>query len=88
MNISLANVSNIRKYTGLLQVHTPDEERFLVTAIADIPHPLTLHHVVFPPQLSTNLFVGQLVDNSCTISFSSTGSIMKDQVSGSDREGI
>lgn len=41
-----------------------------LTAIGDISHPSTLHHVRFTPRVAANLLsMGQLVDNNCRVSF-------------------
>ena len=75
---------NIQLYDGKLQVQTANGGHLPITAIGDIPHKLPLNHVFLSPGLSTNLLsVGQLVDNHCNVSFSSSGCVVQDQ--GTDR---
>lgn len=83
MTYSSTNLSNTQPYDRKLQVHTGDGGKLSITAIGDIPHSLPLQKVFLSLGLSTNLlFVGQLVNNHCNISFSSSGSVVQDQESG------
>ena len=76
------SLSNTRKYNGNLQVHTADGEKLPITAIGDISDPFPMKNVFLSP-LSANLVsVDQLVDDDCHVSFSKSGCVVQDQVSG------
>ena len=73
------NLSHLKPYDGNLQINIADGGSIPITAISEISHPLPLSHVFLYPQLSTNLlFVGQLVDNHCSISFLCFGCVIQD----------
>ena len=56
-----------------------------ITAFRDIPGPIPLKSVFLCPNLTSNLLsVGQLVENNCNISFSSSGCVVQDQMSGKE----
>ena len=80
---SSANLANLKQYKGDLQVQIADGKNLHIMGFGDIPHPLPLKHVFLSLSLSTYLLsTGQLVDNNCMVSFSSSGCAMQDQVSG------
>lgn len=71
LNFSFANLTNVKKCDGDLQIHTADEEHHSIVATGDIPHFLPSQHVFVSSLLLTNLLlVGQLVENNNTTSFS------------------
>ncbi|KAF8369556.1 hypothetical protein HHK36_032419 [Tetracentron sinense] len=83
MTFSSENLLNVQKYDGNLQVQTANGESLPITAVGDISPSPPLQNVFYSPSLSANLIsVGQLVDNDCDVSFSRSGCIVKDQVSG------
>lgn len=74
-------LSNIRPYIRPLHIHTADGNPLPISTVGDVSPELS--NVLLYPRLSTNLFsVDQLVDNNCTVSFSSSGCLVQDQVSG------
>ncbi|RWR83570.1 retrovirus-related Pol polyprotein from transposon TNT 1-94 isoform X1 [Cinnamomum micranthum f. kanehirae] len=74
MRNSSKHLSKLQPYDGNLRISTADGGSIPITAIGEISHPLPLNHVFLSPQLSTNLlFVGQLVDHNCYLSFFSFG---------------
>ena len=42
---SSAELTNVKPYTGKLQIHTADGECLPIKTIGDLPHTLPLHHV-------------------------------------------
>ena len=83
MTYSFAHLSNVQKYNGSLQVHTADGQKLSITALGDVVHPLPLKNVFLSPSLTTNLLsVGQWIDDNCNVSFSRSGCVVQDQVSG------
>ncbi|KAF8412514.1 hypothetical protein HHK36_000482 [Tetracentron sinense] len=62
---------------------TANGESLPITAVGDISPSPPLQNVFYSPSLSANLIsIGRLVDNDCDVSFSRSGCIVKDQVSG------
>lgn len=87
MTFSSENLACVKKYNGALQTHNANGESLSIDAIGYNSHPLQSHNVFFflfsPPLLATNLLsVDQLLENNCTISFSSFGSLLQDQTTG------
>ena len=83
MTSSSTHLSNMQPYNGNLQVHTVDGQKLPMTALGDVIHSLPLKNVFLSPHLITNLlFVGQLIDDNCNVSFSRSGCVMQDQASG------
>lgn len=73
-------LSKFRPYTRPLNIHSIDGNTLLISAVGDISSDLP--NVLVSPSLSTNLIsIGQLVDNNCIVSFSSSCCHVQDQVS-------
>lgn len=80
---STDHLFDIKSSIGKMHVHAADGEKLLITAIGDVSHSLTSQNIFISPSLSANLLsIGQLVNDVCTISFSSSGCVVQDQVSG------
>lgn len=74
-------LTNVKKYSGNLKIHTADGNPLPIIATGDISSSLT--NVFVSPELTTNLIsVGQLVDNNCKVEFSESGCLVQDQQSG------
>lgn len=70
MTFSTTSLTNVRKYKGNFELHTSEGQLLPITAIDYIPHSLPLNHLFLSRRLFSHLlFVGQLVDNNCTIHF-------------------
>ena len=77
MTSSPTHLSNMASYTGHLQIQTADGGHVPITAIGDIPGPLSLKNVYLCPNLTSNLLsVGQLVEENYNISFSPSGCVV------------
>ena len=83
MTSSSTHLINVKPYVGKMQIHTADGECLPIKSVGDIPHTLPLNNIYHTPRLTSNLiYVGQLVDNNCKVSFSKSGCIVQDQDSG------
>ena len=77
MTSSSKHFSKLKPYDGQIQVHAANGTTIPITSVGDIAHSLPLHDVFCSNNLSTNLIsVGQLVDNNCNVSFSSSGCLV------------
>ena len=85
MTYSRNPLSNVTRYNGNLQIQTANGGNAPITALGNIPGPIPLKNVYLCPTLTSNLLsVGQLVENNCNISFSSSGCVVQDQMSGKE----
>ncbi|TXG68000.1 hypothetical protein EZV62_009275 [Acer yangbiense] len=83
MTSSLAPLANVKPYVGNMQIRTANGETLPIKSVGDIPHTLPLTNVFHAPDLTSNLIsVGQLVDENCNVSFSTSGCVVQDQDSG------
>lgn len=73
------NLTYVKSYDGALKIQTASGNSIQIKAIGNISHSLPLHYVFYSPHLATNLlYVGQLVENNCLVSFSSSGCPVQD----------
>lgn len=80
---SSAQLSSLTKYTGNTHVQTANGGHLPTTAIGDISSILPLKNVYHYPNLISNLIsLRQLVENDYKVSFSSSGCVVQDQMSG------
>ena len=78
-----SSLTNIVDYKGNLRIQTTNGENLHITAIGDVISPLPIKDVFVSQKLTTNLVsVGQLFDNKCKDSFSSSSCVVQDQESG------
>lgn len=83
MTSSSAHLSNLKQYIGDHHIQIADGGKISISAIGDVSRSFPLKHVYLCPSLTSNLLsIGQLVENNCNISFSSSGYVVQDQVLG------
>ncbi|KAI9198168.1 hypothetical protein LWI28_011280 [Acer negundo] len=83
MTSSLVPLANVKPYVGNMQIRTANGETLPIKSVGDIPNTLPLTNVFHAPDLTSNLiYVGQLVDENCNVSFSKYGCVVQDQDSG------
>ncbi|KAK0574745.1 hypothetical protein LWI29_028369 [Acer saccharum] len=83
MTSSLAPFANVKPYVGNMQIRTVNGETLPIKSVGDIPYTLPLTNVFHALDLTSFLiFVGQLVDENCNVSFSKSGCVVQDQDSG------
>ena len=83
MTFSSSILTDIQPYHGNSKIHTADGVSLPIESIGKFSHSLPLNQVFYSPQLSSKLlFVGQLIDNNCMVSFSQFGCVVQDQVLG------
>ena len=77
MTFSIKHLAHTKKYDGNLEIQTANGDRLPIAAVGNVPNSLPLSEVYFSPKLATNLLsIGQLVENKCTILFSSSGCLV------------
>ncbi|KAI9197572.1 hypothetical protein LWI28_000890 [Acer negundo] len=83
MTSSLAPLANVKSYAGNMQIRTANGETLPIKSVGDIPYTLPLTNVFHALDLTSNLiFVGQLIDENCNVSFSKSGCVVQDHDSG------
>lgn len=73
MTHSPDNLDHVKNYDGDLKIHSANGDSVPITVAGNISNSLPLYQVLYSPHLTTNYFSGgQLVENNCKISFSSS----------------
>ena len=85
MTSSSAQLSSLKQYTGNHHIQTANGGKIPITAIGGVFSSIPLKNVFLYPSLTSNLLsIGQLVENNCNISVSSSSYVVQDQMLGKE----